>query len=44
VEVVFEQGMTALTANGILGDPSEASAEKGETYLEALVDFFVSKL
>jgi len=36
--------MSALTANGILGDPRTASAEKGEAYLERLADFVVSKI
>ena len=33
---VFEKGMTALTANGVLGDPRTATADKGEVYLERL--------
>lgn len=40
--VIFEKGMTALTSNGILGDPRKASAAQGEIYLEQLVDFLVS--
>ena len=43
-KLMFEQGMTALTANGILGDPRKASAERGEAYLEQLADFMVSKI
>ncbi len=41
---MFEKGMPALTANGILGDPRRASAERGEVYLERLADFVVSKI
>jgi creatinine amidohydrolase/Fe(II)-dependent formamide hydrolase-like protein len=36
--------MTALTANGVLGDPTEASSDKGAAYLDALADFLVAKL
>jgi len=39
-----EKGISALTANGILGDPRKASAEKGKVYLEGLADFLVSKI
>lgn len=35
---VFERGMTALTANGILGDARPADAERGERYLNAVAD------
>jgi len=42
VKLIFEQGMPALTANGVLGDPRTASAEKGEDYLERLADFLVA--
>ncbi|HVN76853.1 MAG TPA: creatininase family protein [Thermoanaerobaculaceae bacterium] len=42
VELIFEKGMPALTANGVLGDPRAASAEKGEEYLERLADFLVA--
>ena len=43
-KLMFEKGMPALSANGILGDPRIASAEKGEVYLERLADFVVSKI
>jgi creatinine amidohydrolase len=43
-KLMMEKGMSALTANGILGDPRTASAEKGEAYLERLADFVVSKI
>jgi len=44
VEIIFAKGMTALTANGVLGDPSGSTAERGEAYLDALVDFLVEKV
>jgi creatinine amidohydrolase len=43
-KLMFEKGIPALSANGILGDPRTASAEKGEVYLERLADFVVSKI
>jgi len=42
VKLIFEKGMPALTANGVLGDPRKASAEKGADYLERLADFLVA--
>jgi creatinine amidohydrolase len=44
VQIVFEKGMPALTANGVLGDPRKASAEKGEAYLESLAEFLVAEI
>ena len=44
VEIIFAQGMTALTPNGVLGDPAGAGADKGEAYLEDLADFLVARL
>jgi creatinine amidohydrolase len=44
MKLIFEKGMTALTANGILGDPRKASAEKGEVYLEHFVEYIVLKI
>ena len=35
---VFEEGMTALTPNGVLGDPRGATADKGELYIERLAE------
>lgn len=35
---VFEQGMTALTANGILGDARPADAGRGDRYIDALAE------
>jgi creatinine amidohydrolase len=42
--VIFEKGMTALTSNGILGDPRKASAAQGKVYLERFVDFLVAAI
>ncbi len=39
IAIISEKGMPALTANGVLGDPRRASAEKGARYLEKLADF-----
>lgn len=44
IQTIFEQGMPALTANGVLGDPRQASAEKGEVYLEKLASFLVDQV
>ncbi len=42
VKLIFEKGMPALTANGVLGDPRGATAERGEDYLERFADFLVA--
>jgi creatinine amidohydrolase len=39
--VVFEKGFRAVTDNGVLGDPRDASAANGETYLAAMTDLIV---
>jgi len=44
VELIIEKGMTALTQNGILGDPSKADAVRGEKYLQGMVDYFISEI
>jgi creatinine amidohydrolase/Fe(II)-dependent formamide hydrolase-like protein len=36
--------MSAITANGILGDPRTATAGKGAAYLERLADLVVSSI
>src|SRR6185312_1412143 len=36
--LIFREGMTALTANGILGDARPAQAERGRRYLDSLAD------
>jgi creatinine amidohydrolase len=44
VRVILEQGMTALTANGVIGDPAGATAERGEVYLELVADFLAARV
>lgn len=44
LSIIFEQGIAALTDNGILGDPTTASIKKGEKYLEELIDFLVEEI
>ena len=44
IQIIFGQGMPALTENGVLGDPRQASAEKGEVYLERLASFLASQV
>jgi len=44
VNTIFERGMKALTANGVLGDPAAASAAKGQAYLELFAEFLVARL
>lgn len=41
-QTIFEQGMTALTANGILGDARPATAERGRRYIEAKADLLAA--
>jgi creatinine amidohydrolase len=43
-KIMFEKGTSAISTNGILGDPRKASAEKGRVYLERLADLIVSKI
>jgi creatinine amidohydrolase len=44
MKVIFEKGMPALTANGVIGDPRTASAEKGEDYLARWAEFVISEI
>ncbi len=39
--IVFQKGIKALTANGVVGDPTSADAERGKVYLSHLAEFFV---
>jgi creatinine amidohydrolase len=39
--LVFEKGFKAVTENGVLGDPRDASAENGEAYMAAMTDLLV---
>ena len=34
IELIWSQGIKAVTKNGVLGDPRKAEAKKGEDYLE----------
>lgn len=43
-KIIFEEGMLALTENGIIGDPTKATSKKGEFYLENLVNFLVDEI
>jgi creatinine amidohydrolase len=38
LDQINEEGMQAVTPNGILGDPAKASADHGRAYLERLAD------
>jgi creatinine amidohydrolase len=40
--IIFKEGMPALTANGVLGDPRKASAAHGERYLDRLAAFIAA--
>jgi creatinine amidohydrolase len=39
--VVFKKGFRAVTENGVLGDPRNASADNGEAYMAAMTDLLV---
>ena len=39
--LLFEKGFRAVTANGVLGDPRDASAANGEAYMDAITDLLV---
>ncbi|MHA1168521.1 MAG: creatininase family protein [Candidatus Hodarchaeales archaeon] len=43
-QLLFEDGMPALSSIGVLGDPVKATAEKGSIYLETIVDYLVDKI
>jgi len=42
--LLFEQGLRAVTVNGVLGDPAGASAEAGDYYLDALLTVAIEHL
>jgi creatinine amidohydrolase len=44
LKIMREQGMQALTKNGVLGDPRKASADKGEIYLDRLTEFLIQEI
>lgn len=39
LKTIIDQGMPALSEDGVLGDPTKATAEKGEVYLEKMADY-----
>jgi creatinine amidohydrolase len=39
---IFEKGFRAVTENGVLGDPREATAELGERYLQVMTQLMVT--
>lgn len=41
LKIMREQGLQAITKNGVLGDPRKASTEKGEVYLNRLTEFLI---
>jgi len=44
LKTISEQGMQAVTKNGVLGDPGKASADKGEIYLDRLTEFLIREI
>jgi creatinine amidohydrolase len=44
VALILEKGMPGLSEIGVLGDPTEASAEKGMVYLEKLADYILEEI
>jgi creatinine amidohydrolase len=44
VKIVLEKGMPTLSENGILGDPTKATSDKGKAYLEKIIDFLVREI
>jgi creatinine amidohydrolase len=41
-QIIFTEGMPALTKNGILGDARPATAEHGRIYLDTMADFLAA--
>ena len=44
LKIMREQGMLALSKNGVLGDPRRASADKGEVYLNRLTEMLIREI
>jgi creatinine amidohydrolase len=44
MKIMRDQGMPALSKNGVLGDPRKASAEKGAAYLNRLTEFLIQEI
>jgi creatinine amidohydrolase len=43
-ELVYSKGMKAITENGIIGDPSKASAKSGLSYITEMVEYLSKEL
>jgi creatinine amidohydrolase len=41
---LLSEGFEAITENGVLGDPSEATADAGETIIRTVVDAYVERI
>jgi creatinine amidohydrolase len=41
---LLSEGFKSITENGVLGDPSEATAEAGETIIETVVEKYVEHI
>lgn len=44
LEIMREQGVHAITKNGVLGDPRKASADKGVIYLDRLTELMTQEI
>ncbi len=44
MKMLLEKGMPALSKKGILGDPTKATAEKGNVYLEKMTDYIIGEI
>jgi creatinine amidohydrolase len=44
IKLILEKGMSAISAIGVIGDPTKADIPKGKIYIEKLVDFLVSEI
>ena len=44
IQAVMDRGIPALTAIGVLGDPTKATQVKGLIYLERMADFIVAEI
>ena len=44
MKIIFEKGMPALSEKGVLGDPTKATAEKGDVYLKKMTDYIMGEI
>lgn len=44
IKIILEKGMPSLSKNGVLGDPSKATSQKGKIYLERTVEFLSEEI